>query len=144
MIEKLGYIYPGHLPDDMQVMLLELAFTMGDLPDTDASQRRIARTKFPLMEVPLEFFPEIDPASEDNDERDFDSYVETPMAQYPPVVIAHGNFIDGRHRLWAAREQGEPTIKTIDISCLVPDTLEGIGPMLFPRGTRIPKCVVPR
>ena len=54
---KYDYIYPGHLPDDMQVMILDLAFTVGDLPDTDASQKRIARTRLPLMEIPLDFFP---------------------------------------------------------------------------------------
>lgn len=144
MIEELGFIYPGHLPDDMQVMILDLAFTVGDLPDTDASQKRIARTKFPLMEIPLTYFPEIDPASDDNDERDFESYAETPMEEYPPVVIANGNFIDGRHRVWAAREQGEEAIKAIDISCLVPSTLEGLGPMRFPRGVKVLKCKLPR
>lgn len=144
MIENLGFIYPGHLPDDMQVMILDLAFTVGDLPDTDASSKRIARTRLPLMEIPLGFFPDIDPASDDNDERDFESYAETAMDKYPPVVIAHGNFIDGRHRVWAAREQGEETIKAIDISCLVPPTLEGLGAMRLPRGIKLPKCRLPR
>ena len=143
-VKELGFIYPGHLPDDMQVMILDLAFTVGDLPDTEASQSRIARTKLPLMEVPLAYFPPIDPASDDNDERDFESYAETPMEEYPPVVIANGNFIDGRHRVWAAREQGVEAIKAIDISCLVPSTLEGLGPMRFPRGARVPKCKFPR
>lgn len=140
----LGFIYPGHLPDDMQVMILDLAFTVGDLPDTEGSQKRIARTKLPMMEIPLEFFPEIDPASDDNDERDFESYAKTPMDEYPPVVIAHGNFIDGRHRVWAARAQGEETIKAIDVSCLVPPTLRGLGRMLLPRGTKLQKCRLPR
>ena len=144
MIENLGFIYPGHLPDDMQVMILDLAFTVGDLLDTDASQRKIARTRLPLMEVPLAYFPEVDPASDDNDERDFESYADTPMEDYPPVVIANGNFIDGRHRVWAARQQGEDSIKVIDISCLVPSTLEGLGRMLFPRGLKTPKCRFPR
>lgn len=144
MVEELGFIYLGNLPDDMQVMILDLAFTVGDLPDTDASQGRIARAKLPLMEIPLAYFPEVDPSSEDNDERDFESYVETPMEDYPPVVIANGNFIDGRHRVYAARQQGEESIKAIDISCLVPPTLEGLGPMLFPRGVRVPKCKLPR
>ena len=66
------------------------------------------------------------------------------MDEYPPVVIAHGNFIDGRHRVWAAREQGEETIRAIDISCLVPPTLEGLGRMRLPRGTILPKCRLPR
>jgi hypothetical protein len=144
VIENIGFIYAGHLPDDIQVMILDLAFTFGGLPDTDASRKRIARTRLPLMEISLAYFPEIDPADDDYDCRDFESYVETPMEDYPPVVIANGNFIDGRHRVWAAREQGEETIKTVDISCLVPPTLEGLGPMRLPRGVKVPKCRLPR
>lgn len=144
MVEELGFVYLGNLPDDMQVMILEIAFTIGDLPDSEASEKRIARTKLPLMEIPLEYFPNIDPENDEGDERDYDSYVDTPMAEYPPVVIAHEKFIDGRHRVWAARQQGEETIKAIDISCLVPATMDSVGPMRLPRGTRIPKCKLGR
>lgn len=144
MVEELGFIYPGHLPDDMQIMILDLAFTVGHLPDTEASQKRIVRTKLPLMAIPLVYFPEVSPDSDDNDERDFESYVKTPMEEYPPIVIANGNFIDGRHRLWAARQQGVDTLKAIDISCLVSPALEGLGPMRFPVGMKIKKCKVPK
>lgn len=138
------FIYPGNLPEDMQVLLMQLATEMGQWGDSDAEMKRLARVKLPLTEIPLEWFPEIDPASDDMDERDFDSYLETPIEEYPPVVIAHGHFIDGRHRVWAAREQGVEAIPTIDISCLVDSTLTGVGPMRIPRGVRIPKCRAPR
>lgn len=139
-MNHVGYVYPGELPDDMQVMLMDLAVQYGDWPDDDRGMKKLAATQLPLLIIPLDLFPEIDPASEDNDERDFESYLETPLEEYPPVVIANKHFIDGRHRVWAAREQGHSEIRAIDISCLVKPPLPGLGPMKFPRGIRIPKC----
>lgn len=139
-IKHLGYIYPGNLPDDMQILIMDLAVMLGEWPDDKIGLERMAHTQFPLLKIPLKFFPEIDPESDDMDERDFESYLETPISEYPPVVIAHNHLIDGRHRVWAARKQGASTINTIDISCLVYSAIQGSGPMKFPSNVRIPKC----
>jgi hypothetical protein len=143
LMDHLGYLYPGTLPEDMQVLLMQLATEMGGWPDTPAGMKKLSHVQFPLLNVPLEFFPWVVKNSDDNDERDFDSYLDTPIAEYPPVLIAHRHFIDGKHRVWAARRQKAKTIKAIDISCIVDRGLTGVGPMFFPKKLKIPKCKMP-
>lgn len=100
----------SELPPDMQVLLAQIAAD-GGMSESDLEQ--LPAVDLPVLTLPVSAFPEPDP-DHPSDERDFESYVSTPIEDYPPLVVAHGYFIDGRHRLYAAIRQGAETVRAVD------------------------------
>jgi len=106
----------GDLPEDMQDLILQIAMDSGSIKILDEEDvKKALKINLPLYEIPVEAFPEVDVEHPDDD-RDFESYVDTPINEFPPLVVAHGYFIDGNHRLYAARAQGVETVRTLDAS----------------------------
>jgi hypothetical protein len=90
------------LPDDMQVLLEEIF-------DQILDGELIVRS------IPLSAFPHIilDP----NDYRKLDWYMgPTILKKLPPIVLVQNYWIDGIHRVLAARHLGQDTIKTINLT----------------------------
>jgi hypothetical protein len=104
----------GDLPEDMQSLLGQIA--IDSRSKEWKSEASFAKIDLPLYILPLSAFPRIDPEHDPGDDRKFEDYLNTAMEDFPPVVIAHGYFIDGRHRVWAAREKGEGEIWAVDAS----------------------------
>lgn len=104
----------SELPIDMQVLLAQIAADAG-MPEEDLE--RLPETDLPVRRIPVKAFP--DPLKGRPDGRGFESYAATPIEDYPPLVVAHGYFIDGRHRLYAAIRQGAETVRAIDASAIL-------------------------
>jgi GNAT superfamily N-acetyltransferase len=103
----------SELPHDMQVLIDQIT--------EDAGVEYVADdARIPVGMVPTAAFPARIQGHATGDDRQFEDYLETPTEEYPPVLIAHGYWVDGRHRLWAARTRDVEEIQTADISSLVP------------------------
>lgn len=99
----------------MQSLLGQIAIDSGGFPmRDDADFEKFKDVDLPAFMLPLDAFPEVIPKPDWGDDRKFEDYLDTPVRDFPPLVIAHGYFIDGRHRLWSARQQGSDAIQTID------------------------------
>lgn len=122
----------GDLPEDMQVLLSQFAQDSGGVTDFKGFEK----IRLPVFMVPLEEFPEVPDTPWDD--RELENYLETPIEEFPPVVVAHRIFIDGGHRLWAARRQGARAIQTMDASSITGPSIRNrgfftFGPMRFRR-----------
>ena len=107
----------GELPMDMQSLLGQIAMDSGKIRFRDREDgERFKEIDLPLEMVPLTKFPAVIPGQHPEDERRFEDYLDTPIEEFPPVVVAHGYWIDGRHRVWAARVYNAESIQTIDAS----------------------------
>jgi len=98
------------LPPDLQQLLLDLAEDAGvELPP-----------RLVLRRIPLSDFPKVAIGTSRGDQRD-DRYVEAMRGKaLPPLVVADGVFIDGRHRLMALRLDGAQDADCIDLTGVVP------------------------
>lgn len=116
-----------NLPEDMQVLLMQMSEESGHRiweDDEVEAGKRFLDVELPVVDLRLEAFPEF--GAEDLDvERPIDPYVEMDPLDFPPVVVAHGQFMDGRHRVLASRIRrdaysGEPSwIRTMDASRVI-------------------------
>lgn len=93
------------LPDDMQVFI-------GDLIEEELPH------EFPLVRVSLDRIPEVPLNRRD---RGPDYALKMNPNETPPIVIADGHFLDGKHRCFAARQKGLREIWAVDLSGMVPD-----------------------
>ena len=104
LFERFGAtIAYADLPDDMQTLLFELF----------DDENRDAPEEFPLVDVAVSRFPETEWNEGDRGE----DYARDMMGadDLPPVVIAGDNWLDGRHRVWAAKQEGRTHIQAIDL-----------------------------
>lgn len=121
----------SEFPHDMRVLIDQITEDAGvGYVDDDA--------EIPVGMVPTASFPARIQGHAAGDDRQFEDYLETPIEEYPPVLVAHGYWVDGRHRLWAARARGIQEIQTADISALVPrsyiEKARFLGKMRRPAG----------
>ncbi len=93
---KAGRMAVSRLPEDMQVLLQDYFGAVGmDLPET-----------LPLVQIDTHRLPAVGFEGMGSDSRG-KPYAEAMIGRHvPPVVIADGFLLDGRHRLWAARQEG--------------------------------------
>jgi hypothetical protein len=111
--EKEVQVKFSEFPHDMRVLIDQITEDAGaEYAEDDA--------EIPAGMVLTESFPAKIEGNEPGDDREFEDYLETPLEDYPPILVAHGYWIDGRHRLWAARTRGVSMIQTADISGLIP------------------------
>jgi len=88
------------LPDDMQTLLFDF---MGEKHVRDLPVSTIKVADIPDMKMPTR-------------ERGPAHAMEMDLNETPPVVTAHGEFLDGRHRTYAARQRGVEELPVIDLS----------------------------
>lgn len=97
------------LPEDMQVLLFEIA---------DSAERGVPET-FPINRKAICNFPVVPIGVCPADSRDH-SYVQRMIGRsLPPIVVAHGRLIDGRHRLASYRLSGVKEVSYIDATEIV-------------------------
>ena len=95
------------LPEDLQMLL----FQIFELDDQDLPE------SLPLVCLPLTRFPDLGFALGAYDERG-EAYARDMFGvpDLPPVVVCGKQWLDGRHRVWAAKQQGHTHIDAIDLS----------------------------
>ena len=99
----------SELPEDLQVLIYGLVEdSLGEL-----GGRRLEAHRFLVKQVPLSAFPI---AKMWTDYRS-SSYAKAMIGQnLPPVIICGEKWLDGRHRVWAARQSGKIKVDCIDLS----------------------------
>lgn len=115
------------LPDDMQVLIDDLLECDENGPPASFQVTQVAVASLP--EVPL-----------DEHDRGTDHARAMDLRETPPIIIADGQFLDGKHRLFRARETGVETLLAIDLSGLVPAHIlawNGMGPIEGAFGPRL-------
>jgi hypothetical protein len=99
----------SQLPEDMQVLISD--FVEDSLGAEGLEQ--LSLHQFQLYSLPLVVFPRVGMWTDYRDR----AYSEAMIGQkVPPIVLCNGHWLDGRNRVWAARESGQATVKCIDLS----------------------------
>ncbi|AOG03259.1 hypothetical protein [Bosea sp. RAC05] len=104
--EQLDAIAYADLPEDMQVLI-------GDFLELEEDDHPAA---FLVTLVDVDTLPYVALDERDRGEahaRDMD------LSETPPILIADGQFLDGKHRLFQARETGVERLPAIDLSGMV-------------------------
>jgi hypothetical protein len=97
------------LPEDMRVLLADFC----EKPDSWSDNSDIIPEVLPVVTIPLAHLPDVPLDPFDRGE----AYaLEMEREDVPPIIICSGLFIDGKHRVWAARRRGDREIEAIDIS----------------------------
>ncbi len=105
---KLDAIAFADLPEDMQVLI-------GDFLELEEDDHPAALL---VTFVDVDTLPYVALDERDRGEahaRDMD------LSKTPPILIADGQFLDGKHRLFQARATGVERLPAIDLSGLVSD-----------------------
>lgn len=96
------------LPPDMQVLLDDFIRGCGrDVP---------IPALFPLVEVVVKNIPII---ALDPFDRGPDYAFQMNLDDTPPIIVADGHFMDGKHRAHAARASGRSSLPAIDLTGLI-------------------------
>ena len=113
-------INTADLPEDKQDILMSFFGEFGQ--DTPS--------RLPVRSLPVSAFPNVKLADGVNDERG-ESYAQEMIGKKVPPIIVYGNdWLDGRHRVWAAKQEGKETIDAIDLADLLPpDATKVIEPI---------------
>ena len=93
------------LPDDMQTLIFQFVTDHDDeakIPD-ELPVSNIAVSTLPV--VPL-----------DENDRGSAHAREMDLKETPPILIANGHFLDGKHRVFQAREKGVKFLPAIDLT----------------------------
>ncbi len=102
------------LPDDMQVLLGQIVEESG----TQKYWDRLVKDDhiFTIRKIPVASIPDEPIGQDDGDERD-EKYARRMIgADTPPIVFYKNIWLDGKHRVWAAKKSGLKTIDAIDLS----------------------------
>lgn len=98
------------LPDDMQDILMSF---FGEFDQDVPAQ-------LPTKLIKLSRFPDAKLADGVHDERGVD-YAKDMIGQAVPPIIVYGDtWLDGRHRVWAAKNERKAQIEAIDIAQYLP------------------------
>ncbi len=112
------------LPPDMRVLIED--YIRGSRDDDVG---RVPPTELPVVKVPVAGIPSV-PLNEHD--RGTAYAREMMLDNVPPIVIADGQFLDGKHRAFLARELAVETLLAIDLSGLAtPDMIRSnsMGPL---------------
>jgi hypothetical protein len=101
------------LPEDMQVLIADLCGRVDD-PDNGG-------VTFAVFALDISAFPVVDVEDDPRDTQYLVDYLDVPMDCFPPVLVLGEYWLDGRHRVAAARAQGIEAIDAIDVTSLVDD-----------------------
>jgi hypothetical protein len=96
------------LPDDMQVLIDDFVRGCDDV--------RTLPDRLPVIEVETAWIPEI---ALDPFDRGEDYALAMDLDETPPIIVAEGHFMDGKHRAHAARRRGRASLAAIDLTGIV-------------------------
>lgn len=129
-------IQVDQLPDDMQDILMQFFEHCGkELP-----------THLPVKKFDISRFPVVPLADGVLDERGVKYAKKMVGESLPPIIVCGRFWLDGRHRVWAARSGGEMNIHAIDLDAiLAPEGMSSfkfIGKLDKERGDMIDDRIV--
>ncbi len=96
------------LPHDMQVLIDD--FVRG------IDEKRRLPARLPLIEVETARIPVV---ALDPFDRGEDHAMAMDLDEVPPIIVAEGRFMDGKHRAHAARRRGRASLTAIDLSGII-------------------------
>ncbi len=105
---------PADMRDIVEALVLFTAAEGGGL----IANGCVVPVDLPIVDVALDDVPEVplaDPEA-DGDDRGVDHARAMDPARVPPIVIADGLLLDGRHRVWRSRDLGLATIQAVDLT----------------------------
>lgn len=111
-----------------------------DMQDIVAQYLEMAGWEIPAMlptrVIPLSAFPDMELADGYTDERGEAYAAEMIGQKVPPIVVAGNTWLDGRHRVWAARKEGRLGMVAIDLGAdlmqALPRNASTMGALLRP------------
>ncbi len=118
------------LPDDMQVLIEDLVCQTAVASGTVGNDREIP-DELPVIAVDIADLPDVpvaDPEA-DGDDRGIPYAREMDPGEVPPILVADGLFLDGRHRVWRFRDLGLATIQAIDLTGIADPTMAAANSM---------------
>ncbi len=99
----------AELPNDLQVLVWDLA---GDFLGPQGL-KRVEAHRFAIHRVPVNAFPRVRMWTDYRNRE----YSEAMIGrEVPPVLVCGGLWLDGRNRVWAARQSGRSEVDCIDLS----------------------------
>ena len=107
------------LPEDMRVLIEDFLESDELGPPSELPIELIAVDTIPV--VPLDKF-----------DRGTDHARAMDLTKTPPILIADGQFLDGKHRVFQARETGVEVLLAINLSGMVSEHMlrcNGMGPI---------------
>lgn len=99
-----GTVRLKDLPEDIQVLIADF---IGDELDPD--------TEYSVLEIPTDAFPRVTGDTLDLARGVPHAAAMTDWKNMPPVLIHGDKWMDGRHRVYAARVQRQPVVQAIDL-----------------------------
>jgi hypothetical protein len=96
------------LPDDMQVLVSD--FVTGQRYGCEVPEF------LPLVEIEVCRIPIVELSTDD---RGTDHALAMDLDTTPPIIVADGHFMDGRHRSYKARHDHRRSLDAIDLSGIV-------------------------
>lgn len=119
IVESIDTVRLGDLPDDMVVLIMQFMEEFGNrkfldkLDDEDGYDD----LRLPVVDVDVASFPEVEM---ETDYRSIQHAMEMNLDETPPVLVGKGVWLDGRHRVYKAKQDGRKTIKAVDLSSVLP------------------------
>jgi len=99
----------SQLPDDLQALVID--FVHASLGERGLN--KLESHRFVIRQLPVELFLRVRMWTDYRGR----AYSEAMIGkQVPPIVICGNQWIDGRNRVWAARQEGKLTVECIDLS----------------------------
>jgi hypothetical protein len=117
----------GELPEDLQVLIAQFF-------DIHQQTKELAKLEqgepMTVEEWDVDKFPEVNVAAVEDpgDERDERYALDIPHNEHP-ILVNGKEWIDGRHRVWAARQRGQKKIKVIDLKKYGLGPVGALGPI---------------
>jgi hypothetical protein len=100
----------------MQVLITDLSAEWSDENGNYGQPKAWPPLQLPLVELAVSSIPHVALADGISDTRGETCARAMQPGETPPILIAHGHFLDGRHRVWAHRHHQVQTIAAIDLS----------------------------
>ena len=117
----------GELPEDLQVLIAQFF-------DIRQQTKELAKLEqgepMTVEEWDVDKFPEVNVAAVEDpgDERDERYALDIPHNEHP-ILVNGKEWLDGRHRVWAARQRGQKKIKVIDLKKYGLGPVGALGPI---------------
>lgn len=106
----------NELPDDMQVLIGDIASDFApDKSTADKNWKILDHASFSILTIPVSALPRVKIGVADGDERDEEYAMSMADITIPPIVLYKDYWLDGKHRVFMARESGWSDVPAIDL-----------------------------
>jgi hypothetical protein len=124
------------LPEDMRVLIEQFVL--------DFDPTATIPGEIPLVSLAVADLPEVEL---DESDRGTAYALRMRPGETPPIIVADGCFMDGKHRVFAARARGDDRIVAMDLSGVIPARailMNSMGPVGAGPDGHVPDQAAPR